>query len=69
MTIKIDQEKCCYKDGKCTKCTCKGQCKGCVEACPAGALTRKNTIEINQDACINCGACVDACKYGAIKLE
>ncbi len=38
MVIKINYKKCCWKNGKCTSCACGGACKGCVEACPVGAL-------------------------------
>ncbi len=68
MPIKIDYEKCCWKDGKCTSCSCKGECNGCVEVCPTGALTRGNKIEFNPKKCIDCGACVNSCEHGAISL-
>ena len=68
MTIKIDYEKCCWKDGKCTSCKCGSACVGCVEVCPVGALERKIILEYDSNLCINCGACVDACKYGVISL-
>ncbi|MCK5630466.1 MAG: 4Fe-4S binding protein [Nanoarchaeota archaeon] len=68
MTVKIDYEKCCWKDGACTSCSCKGACKGCVEACPTGALERKKMIEVDDDKCIDCGACVAACEHDAICL-
>jgi len=68
--IKIDYEKCCWKDGKCTSCSCGGQCcKGCVEACPVEALKREDLVVINQEECISCGACVEACEKKAITLE
>ena len=67
--ITIDYDKCCWKDGKCTSCSCGGACEGCVEACPAGALERQKTVVFYQDKCVDCGACVDACKYKAIKLS
>ncbi|UCC95841.1 MAG: 4Fe-4S binding protein [Candidatus Omnitrophota bacterium] len=69
MPIKIDYEKCCWKDGKCSSCACGSACIGCVEACSAGALERKMIVEFNSAACVDCGACVDACKYGAISLS
>ncbi|MFH1459425.1 MAG: 4Fe-4S binding protein [Candidatus Omnitrophota bacterium] len=64
--IVIDYDKCCFKDGKCTTCSCSGTCEGCVEVCPAGALERKNTVVFYSDKCIDCGACITACKYNAI---
>jgi ferredoxin hydrogenase large subunit len=68
--IKIDYEKCCWKDGKCSSCSCSGaKCVGCAEACPTQAITRGKLVEINQNKCLNCGACVAACKYGAVSLE
>ena len=68
MAVKIDYEKCCWKDGKCTSCACGGACKGCVEACAVGALVRGKIIEIDNDKCTSCGACVAACEHGAISL-
>jgi len=71
MVVKIDYKKCCWKDGGCTSCGCKGggkKCNGCVEACPVEALVRKKKVEIISDKCISCGACVQACPKGAIKL-
>ena len=69
MTITIDYEKCCWKDGKCTSNCCEAVCDGCVEACPTEALRRESIIEIDQEKCTDCGACVEACKYGAITLD
>ncbi|MFH1972325.1 MAG: 4Fe-4S binding protein [archaeon] len=67
--IKIDYDKCCWKDGKCTSCSCGGACKGCVEACPVEALKREGLVVVNQEECISCGACVEACEKKAITLE
>ena len=69
MPIKIDYDKCCWKDSKCISCSCGGACEGCVEACPVGALKREDIVKINQDECISCGACVSACKYDAISMS
>ncbi|MFC1485386.1 4Fe-4S binding protein [bacterium] len=69
MTIIIDYNKCCWKDGKCISCECGGECIGCVEACPVGALKREKKIEYEASICTDCGLCVEACKYGAISLE
>jgi NAD-dependent dihydropyrimidine dehydrogenase PreA subunit len=71
MTISIDYKKCCWKDGKCSSCTCgnkAGKCEGCVEACPVEALERKKLVVYYKDKCINCGACIDACSHKAIKM-
>lgn len=74
MPIKIDYEKCCYRDGVCKECKCKkekgaSECNGCAEICPTGALVRgKKLIEYNPKLCIDCSACVPACKHDAIKL-
>jgi NAD-dependent dihydropyrimidine dehydrogenase PreA subunit len=67
--IRIDYGKCCWKDGKCVSACCGEKCDGCVEACPTGALERKDIVVFYKDKCIDCGVCIDACKYNAIKLE
>ncbi|MGE0792918.1 MAG: 4Fe-4S binding protein [Candidatus Woesearchaeota archaeon] len=69
MVLKINYAKCCFKDGKCSKCSCGGACNGCVEICPVGALERKDKLVFDETKCIDCGACVEACKHGALKLE
>jgi len=66
--IKINYKKCCWKEGKCSRCSCGGACKGCVEICPVRALVRKKELEYSKERCISCGACIAACKHGAISL-
>ena len=69
MPIKIDYDKCCWKDGKCQSCSCGGACVGCVEACSVDAISRADVVQIDLNKCIECGACVAACKHGALTLE
>ena len=68
MPIKIDYKKCCWKDGKCTSCSCNN-CIGCVKICPVQALKREDILKLDQEKCINCGACVSACKHDAISMN
>lgn len=68
MTVKIDYNKCCWKGGKCSSCSCGGKCEGCVEVCPVGALKREDIVKIDKEKCIDCGMCVKACKHGAMSL-
>jgi NAD-dependent dihydropyrimidine dehydrogenase PreA subunit len=69
MKIKIDYEKCCWKDGKCTSCQCGGSCTGCVEMCPVQAISRGDVVKINEELCISCGACISACEHSALSFE
>ncbi len=69
MPIKIDYKKCCWKNGKCTSCSCKGSCKGCLYACPVNAITREDIVKVDKTKCIECGACVVACEHHAISLK
>ena len=68
MVIKINYEKCCFRNGQCQSCSCKGPCKGCVEVCPVNALKREKLIVIDEEKCIDCGACITACKHNAISF-
>ena len=46
------------------------ECGG-VEVCPTGALTwneEKETLEIDNEKCISCGACEKMCPIGAIRV-
>ena len=69
MPIKINYEKCCWKDGKCTSCDCEGECTGCVEVCPVQAITRDKKLIIDNEKCIDCGSCVAVCEHEALELE
>ncbi len=70
MSIKIDYEKCCWKECKCSSCCCGGdEREGCVEVCAVGAIKREDVVRVDEDLCVSCGACVSACKNGAISLE
>ncbi|MEA2097406.1 MAG: NADH-quinone oxidoreductase subunit NuoF [Candidatus Cloacimonadota bacterium] len=44
-------------------------CTVCAMKCPVNCISgeRKQVHNIDQDACIKCGACYDACKFDAIK--
>jgi Fe-S-cluster-containing hydrogenase component 2 len=64
--IQIDYDKCCWKDGQCTSCSCEGGCENsCVDICPVDAITRKEKVIIDEK-CIDCGVCIDSCKHGAL---
>lgn len=47
---------------------CSG-CGACVNVCPRGAITMRDTAVIEAGVCIGCGACVRACPSGAISLK
>ena len=49
--VTIDYDKCCWKDGKCISCGCGGECNGCVEVCPTGALERQKIVIFHPDKC------------------
>ena len=70
--IIIDYDKCCWKNGACSKCGCSSGnfsgncCDGCAEACPTEAITRADKLIIDQDLCIECNVCIEACEHGAL---
>jgi ferredoxin len=46
------------------------ECDG-LNVCPVKAITwnsKKNTLEINESKCTNCGACARSCAVGAIRV-
>lgn len=45
--------------------TCIG-CQRCVSACPLGALTYAEGIQIDREACDLCRKCVDVCPTGSL---
>ncbi len=56
MTILIDKEKCTL-------------CGACVSACPAGAITLTDQVEIDRDACLECGLCIKECPTQALSFD
>jgi Fe-S-cluster-containing hydrogenase component 2 len=43
----------------------------CMEACPAGAISRneQDVVVVDREACTACGECAAACPYGMIELD
>ena len=68
MPVVVNKELCCWKEGKCTSCSCGGACTGCVEVCPVQAITREDVVKIDATKCIDCGACLSACKHNALSF-
>jgi electron transport complex protein RnfB len=70
MPVKIDYERCCWKDGKATcSCTCCVNGKGCIAVCPVEAITRNDVVRVDDDKCIDCGVCVEVCPSKALSME
>ncbi len=44
----------------------------CIDVCPSGAITKKETngiVVVDSDLCIGCETCQEACPYGAPQFE
>jgi ferredoxin len=69
MPITIDYDKCCWKDEACKRCSCSGECTGCITACPVEAITRDQKVEIDNEKCTECGVCITACPSNALSFK
>lgn len=45
---------------------CPSDCRACVDACPTGAVTAGDGLQLDLGRCLFCTDCVDACPAGAI---
>jgi Ni,Fe-hydrogenase III small subunit/NAD-dependent dihydropyrimidine dehydrogenase PreA subunit len=49
---------------------CDSSCDACVQACPYGAVARRDgTIAIDMGRCLFCGDCEAACSHGAVTFS
>lgn len=48
---------------------CKKGCAACVEACPTGALSRKDGVTVDLGKCLFCVDCERACPAGALSHD
>ena len=46
-------------------------CNKCIRSCPVliANISEDNKIDVNSEACIECGACFDNCKHNARDYE
>ena len=43
-------------------------CETCFDVCPCGAITLRETAEVDAASCTGCGACENACPTGVLAL-
>ncbi|MFA4964850.1 MAG: 4Fe-4S dicluster domain-containing protein [Thermoleophilia bacterium] len=43
-------------------------CEACLDACPRGAITLRETAEVDAALCTGCGACENACPSSVFEL-
>jgi Fe-S-cluster-containing hydrogenase component 2 len=72
MVVKIDYEKCGWKNGSC-QCGCKCSCGSsdhqcCDQVCPVQAITKTDKVNIDSEKCIDCGICIGVCPKDALSL-
>lgn len=44
-------------------------CGLCAKACPVGAITKGEYIEVDFDKCIGCGICADKCPKKVVRIR
>ena len=43
-------------------------CGACLDVCTRGAITLRETAEVDATLCNGCGACVDACPSDVLRI-
>jgi Fe-S-cluster-containing hydrogenase component 2 len=66
--IKIDYNKCSFKNGQYINRVGGVNRKCCVEVCPTHALSRAEVIKVDNSKCRDCGLCLKVCPNGAITM-